>query len=196
MRTSGEATRARILAAARAEFAQYGIAGARVDRIAAGARANKAQLYAYFGNKDALFDAIFQESLNAIVDAVPLDGTDLPGYAVSLYNEFLERPELVRLATWSRLERKSTGPLTVEPLPKEAEKLASIAAAQEAGHIDKNLEPVDVFATVMALSQAWSPASTTVAASPSDTEAEHDRRRQALRTLVARAYAPAATDPR
>ncbi|WP_217146124.1 TetR family transcriptional regulator, partial [Streptomyces sp. AC627_RSS907] len=45
------ATKARLLAAARAEFARHGVAGARVDRIAAAAKANKRLLYVYFGNK-------------------------------------------------------------------------------------------------------------------------------------------------
>ncbi len=53
------ATRQRLIDAARAEFAQYGIAGARVDRIATNAGANKAQIYNYFGSKDRLFDAVW-----------------------------------------------------------------------------------------------------------------------------------------
>jgi AcrR family transcriptional regulator len=161
-----------------------------VDRIAERARANKAQLYAYFGSKDKLFDTVFTESLHAIVDAVPIDGTDLPGYAVRLYDEYLERPELVRLAAWSRLERRPTGPLTAEPTPRYDEKLGDIAAAQAAGHIDPDFDPFDVLATVIALSMAWSPASTTFTASSTDVEADHDRRRTILRTLVTRAYRP------
>src|SRR4026209_2240678 len=50
-----ERTRARILAAATAEFARYGLGGARVDRIAARANANKRMLYYYFRDKDNLF---------------------------------------------------------------------------------------------------------------------------------------------
>jgi len=48
-------TRARILAAAKAEFARGGLGGARVDRIAALAGANKRMLYYYYDNKDGLF---------------------------------------------------------------------------------------------------------------------------------------------
>jgi AcrR family transcriptional regulator len=40
------ATKERLLAAATDEFAAHGIAGARVDRIAAAARANKQLIYA------------------------------------------------------------------------------------------------------------------------------------------------------
>lgn len=76
--------------------AAHGIAGARVDRIVAGARTNKAQLYAYFGSKDGLFDAIFFGSLHRIVDVVPIDAADLADWAVRLYAEYLARPDLVR----------------------------------------------------------------------------------------------------
>ena len=50
----------RILGAATEEFARCGLSGARVDRIAARAGANKRMLYYYFGNKDALFLAALE----------------------------------------------------------------------------------------------------------------------------------------
>nr|GID89628.1 hypothetical protein Ade03nite_85520 [Actinoplanes derwentensis] len=133
---------------------------------------------------------VFTAALTAIVDAVPVDGTDLPGYAVRLYDEYLAHPELIRLAAWCRLERRPAGPLTAGPPPREQEKLDNIAAAQASGHIDDSFEPFDVFVTVIALSMTWSPVSTTFTATSADTEADHDRRRGVLRTLVARAYAP------
>jgi AcrR family transcriptional regulator len=46
-------TTRRIFNAAVVEFAAEGIAGARVDRIAANADSNKALIYSYFGNKDS-----------------------------------------------------------------------------------------------------------------------------------------------
>ena len=52
--------RARILAAATAEFARYGLGGARVDRIAARAGLNKRMLYYYFRDKDNLFLAVLE----------------------------------------------------------------------------------------------------------------------------------------
>jgi AcrR family transcriptional regulator len=190
MAASGEATRRRILDAARDEFAQHGLAGARVDRIADQAKANKAQLYAYFGNKESLFEIVFAESLEGIVEAVPVDGTDLAQYAVRLYDEYLRHPQLIRLAAWSRLERKSEGALTEKPTPRQAEKLQAIAAAQDAGYIDDALEPFDVLVTVIAISMAWSPASTTFTASAGDPESDHERRRRVIRTIVERAFRP------
>ena len=54
------AHRDRILDAALAEFAARGFAGARVDAIAERAEINKRMLYAYVGNKDALWLAVLE----------------------------------------------------------------------------------------------------------------------------------------
>ena len=58
-----EETRREILDAAIQEFASEGVAGARTDSIALGAGVNKALLYYYFGDKEALYaaalDAVF-----------------------------------------------------------------------------------------------------------------------------------------
>ncbi|MEU4829104.1 TetR family transcriptional regulator [Streptosporangium sp. NPDC023615] len=202
MNAAGQATRRRLLDAATAEFAAHGIAGARVDRIAADARANKAQLYAYFTSKDGLFDAVFGEHIDMIVNTVPLDGGDLPGYAVRLYDAYLEHPELVRLATWARLERTPTGALFTPAEPPataehastaehpDARKLRAIADAQDSGHIDPSLAPADVLSIVTAMSMTWSPASAVHAAHRDEDAAEHERRRRALSETVRRAFAP------
>ncbi|WP_433782841.1 TetR family transcriptional regulator [Actinomycetospora sp. CA-101289] len=188
----GQATRRRLLDAAAAEFARYGIAGARVDRIAAAAPANKAQIYAWFTSKDGLFDAVFAEHLALIVDLVPLDATDLPGYAVRLYDSYLERPEVVLLATWARLERVPTGDLLTPAADDVASKLAAIREAQDRGLVTADTAPADVYSMVIALSMAWSPASVTIAAGTGDDPAEHERRRTALAAAVRGAFTPAA----
>jgi AcrR family transcriptional regulator len=59
----------RILKAATAEFARYGLGGARVDRIAERAGANKRMLYYYYGNKEALFLAVMEASYERIRSA-------------------------------------------------------------------------------------------------------------------------------
>ena len=59
------ATKQRLLQAATDEFAAHGIAGARVDRLADTAQANKQLIYAYFGSKDGLFDAALTDSYSA-----------------------------------------------------------------------------------------------------------------------------------
>src|ERR1700675_3819358 len=54
------ATRRKLLTAARREFASSGLAGARVDEIAARAGVNKQLVYHYFGDKDALYLAVLE----------------------------------------------------------------------------------------------------------------------------------------
>src|SRR5262245_44994544 len=103
-RRSAAATKARILDGALREFAARGFAGARVDVIAAQARANKRMLYAYVGNKDALWLATL-ESVYAAKRAEErrLDiGKLSPGEAMRRLIRFnfryhLEHPEFVAL---------------------------------------------------------------------------------------------------
>lgn len=159
----GAATHQRILEVATQEFAEHGIAGARIERIITGARTNKAQLYAYFGSKERLFDAIFFGSLERIVNVVPIDAADLADWAVRLYDEYLERPDLIRLATWARLERRPTGHLVDEPDRLDDNKLRAIADAQAAGLVRRG-DPFDIMAMVIAMSMAWSPVSNVYAA--------------------------------
>ncbi|MER6767321.1 MULTISPECIES: TetR family transcriptional regulator [Amycolatopsis] len=185
----GAATRQRILDAATQEFAEHGIAGARVERIVAAARTNKAQLYGYFGNKEGLFDAIFAASLERIMTVVPIDATDLAGWAVRLYDEYLRRPDLIRLATWERLERRPTGHLVDDSNRLDDAKLRAIAEAQAAGIVREG-DPFDLMAMVIAMSMAWSPVSNVYAASDQEAPELHEQRRALLRESVERAIAP------
>jgi AcrR family transcriptional regulator len=140
----GQRSRQRILDAATDEFAAFGIAGARVNRIAAAAGVNKAQMYGWYESKDGLFDAVFDEHLHRIVDAVPLDADDLPGYAAGLYDSYLTDPELVRLASWRRLERTPTGALLAHHPELTDPKADAIADAQRRGTVRARLHPRDV----------------------------------------------------
>lgn len=184
----GAATYQRILDAATEEFAQHGIAGARIERIVTAARTNKAQLYAYFGDKERLFDAIFLSSLERITNVVPIDADDLAEWAVRLYDEYLRRPDLIRLATWTRLERRPAGHLVETHQHYEDHKLTAIAEAQAAGRIRAG-DPFDIMAMVIAMSMAWSPVSNVYAASSQEPDDVHDRRRALLRDCVRSATA-------
>jgi TetR/AcrR family transcriptional regulator len=65
-RRNPELTKRDILIAAREEFVEHGLDGARVDRIAGRAAANKRLLYHYFGNKDALYSAVLLDAYGEI----------------------------------------------------------------------------------------------------------------------------------
>ena len=107
-----ERTKARILAAATAEFARYGLGGARVDRIATRAGANKRMLYYYFRDKDNLFLAALEGSYSAIRAAErALDLEHLePRVALRRLVEFtwryfLEHPEFMTLLNSENLHK-------------------------------------------------------------------------------------------
>lgn len=59
-------TKAAILKAARDEFCEQGFNGARVDSIAARAKANKRLLYHYYGNKEALYQTVLLDAYREI----------------------------------------------------------------------------------------------------------------------------------
>jgi len=59
-RLDPEQTRQEILAAAREEFAEHGLSGARVDAIAARTRTAKRMIYYYFGSKEGLYLAVLE----------------------------------------------------------------------------------------------------------------------------------------
>jgi AcrR family transcriptional regulator len=154
MTRDSAATKARILAAATAEFAERGLAGARVDRLAASAGANKQLIYAYFGSKEGLFDATLEANLETLLDGVPFDALDLPEYARRLFDFNLAHPELARLARWHQLERP--GMLMQLPVTGVSigRKIGALAAAQEQGRIDNTLPPHQLFVMVMAIIHA------------------------------------------
>jgi AcrR family transcriptional regulator len=147
-----DATRARLLGAARTEFAERGLAGARIDRIAAAAATNKRMIYAYFSSKEGLFDAVVEMNIKQLLDAVPFTADDLPGYAVAYFDQMVADPQALRLAMWRSFER--TGGSTQE-IASYADKLEAIATAQRNGRVIADLAPVDVLAMLLAITRSW-----------------------------------------
>ena len=101
-----EATKKRILDAAKHEFAQNGFDGARVDKIANLAQINKQMLYHYFGNKDELFKLVLEEAYRSLREYEScVDLNHLPANEAILalieftWSHYLEHPELISLLT-------------------------------------------------------------------------------------------------
>jgi AcrR family transcriptional regulator len=99
-----EETRARILAAALAEFSAKGIAGARVDRIADAARTNKRMLYHYFGSKEGLYRAVLHQRLTERPPLADID-TDEADRLGLLFERLADSRDYLRLLMWEALER-------------------------------------------------------------------------------------------
>jgi AcrR family transcriptional regulator len=107
-----ERTKARILAAATAEFARYGLGGARVDRIAARAGANKRMLYYYFRDKDNLFLVALEARyahIRAAERALDLEHLEpreaLRRLVEFTWSYFLDHPEFLTLLNSENLHK-------------------------------------------------------------------------------------------
>lgn len=99
-----EQTHASILRAAIAEFSRGGVAGARTDKIARAAGVNKALLYYYFKDKQALYAAVLEyafgnvySKLMGILDSDRPPGERILGYAATHFDALAENPRLCRV---------------------------------------------------------------------------------------------------
>ena len=101
-----------ILAAARDEFAEFGLGGARVDRIAERAGLNKRLIYYYFEDKEKLFQAVLEQAYRDIREQeMQLRLQDMePAAAVRRLIEFtwdyyLAHPEFMTLLNSANLHK-------------------------------------------------------------------------------------------
>lgn len=154
--SKSDRTRERILESATEEFAAFGIAGGRVDRIARTANANKSQIYEYFGNKEQLFQAVLERHLKDVYQTVHFDPGDLPGYAAMLFDFAMDHPHLMRLVMWNGLEQRRDWPL--DETSSLANQVSRIKDAQMLGSVAKDY-PADFLLTlIITLASAWTAA--------------------------------------
>lgn len=156
------ASRQRILDAAVAEFAEQGFAGARVDAIALRAGINKRMLYAYVGNKKALwlaalervYEAKRQEERTLNLQRLPPAEamqvlirfnfryhTDHPEFLAMLNDENLQRGQNLRE---SERVTKLYSPLLT--LISEV-----LARGQEEGVFRRNVDPMQLYISMVGL---------------------------------------------
>lgn len=110
-------TKLRILDAASEEFADSGFAGARIDRIAQNAQANKQLIYRYFGNKHDLYEAVFMELTSRI-----RRDEDVLNYGKSVFEAMLGlrgadealTSRMIRTLTWEGLDPYATSEEVLE----------------------------------------------------------------------------------
>jgi AcrR family transcriptional regulator len=155
-------TQARILAAAKAEFAAHGLGGARVDRIAANADANKRMLYYYFGNKDALFIAVLEAAYAHIREAeIALHLTELdPPEAIRrlitfTWDYYLKHPEFMTLLNSANLHRARHLKNSVKVRSLHSPFVAMIdeilARGRKSGVFRAGVDPVQLYISIASL---------------------------------------------
>ncbi|HEX6976332.1 MAG TPA: TetR/AcrR family transcriptional regulator [Vicinamibacterales bacterium] len=157
-----EANRARILAAAVAEFASRGFEGASMDQIAARTNTTRGLINYYFGSKEKLYLAVLERVYADIREAEQtLDLTNLsPVDAIRrivefTFNYYVDNEDFVRLVVAEnqargRHMRKSAALRTVNrPI---VDTLAEVVARGQAqGAFRKDVEAVDVHMAIAAL---------------------------------------------
>lgn len=107
-----EATKLRILEAAKKEFAQNGLEGARVDAIALEAQANKRMIYHYFESKENLFKVIIEQayldirSEEALLNLEKLSPKEaITEFVKFTWNYYLKNPEFITLVNNENLNK-------------------------------------------------------------------------------------------
>jgi AcrR family transcriptional regulator len=190
-RRDAAASKQRLATAAAAEFVAHGVAGARVDRIAAAAGANKRLIYDYFGDKDGLFDAVLERVTEEAIGAVPIDADDLPAYAARLFDYHCDHPDLLRLVTWARLEGRTTASAQEQRRASYRRRTAAIEEAQRAGRVTSTLSGSQLLDMIESLAVGWTAAARGLLATPRQLKAERAAQRKAIAEAVRRIVEPA-----
>lgn len=154
-----EATKRDILVAAREEFCEMGLDGARVDRIAERAAANKRLLYHYFGNKEALYSAVLLDAYREIRQgehALHLEAL-APVEAMRMlvrftFEHFRKHPWFIRLLATENMLRaafvKKMPEITELHSPIVAQIRTVLAAGQKEGLFRAGVDPVHLYISI------------------------------------------------
>jgi AcrR family transcriptional regulator len=145
-----------IVSAARAEFAQYGFAGARIDRIAKTASASKERLYAHFGDKETLFRQVVAADAAKFFEAVTVRPDAVPEFVGDIYDLALSHPEHLRMVNWARLEGvRLTSSSDDDQATVPATAITAIRAAQATGYVDSTWQPEELLIVLFGVGLAW-----------------------------------------
>lgn len=155
-------SRLAILRAARDEFAEHGLGGARIDHIAKRAGLNKRLIYYYFKDKDQLFAAVLEQTYDDIREAErALKLLDLkPADAVRRLVEFtwtyyLEHPEFLTLLNSANLhrarhlEQSSRVQALNSPLVEMLDEI--LTRGQRDGSFRGGVDPVQLYISIASL---------------------------------------------
>ncbi|WP_066287136.1 TetR/AcrR family transcriptional regulator [Arthrobacter sp. B6] len=148
-------TKALLLTAATEEFSAKGLAGARVDSIAAAAGVNKERIYQYFGKKDELFDAVLAAELVRVMSEVPIEGhgaAAIGEYAGRLFDRHTRDGALARLLFWEGLER---GSYTVDRATRSDHCVAKVDQVLAVLPGIDRTDAADLVITIVTLCDGW-----------------------------------------
>ncbi|MBA4267274.1 MAG: TetR family transcriptional regulator [Comamonadaceae bacterium] len=152
-----------ILLAARDEFAEHGLGGARVDRIAERAGLNKRLIYYYFADKETLFQAVLEQAYRHIREKereLNLLGLK-PAMALRRLVEFtwtyyLENPEFLTLLNSANLHRARHLQQSERARQLNSPLIATLGEVLERGRLDGSfrggVDPLQLYVSIAGLS--------------------------------------------
>jgi AcrR family transcriptional regulator len=156
-----ERTRREILAAARQEFAEHGLSGARIDTIAARMRTNKRMIYYYFGSKEGLYLATLEQVYSEIrsveqeLDLECLTPSDAVRRIIEFTFDYHEaHPDFVRLVSIENIHHakhlarseqvRSLSMIVIQALD------GILRRGRRSGSFQSDLDPVDLHMLISA----------------------------------------------
>jgi AcrR family transcriptional regulator len=155
-------TMAEILEVATHEFADKGLAGARIDEIAAATRTSKRMIYYYFGSKDGLYLAVLEEAYRRmraieanlhLADLPPAEA--LQRLVEFTYDHHRDNEDFIRLVSSENIHRaaylrqsNSIRDLNVKAIDTIRE---LYERGVQQGAFRPGLDPVDIHAAISAL---------------------------------------------
>lgn len=151
-----------ILKVATAEFAEKGLAGGRIDEIAALTRTSKRMIYYYFGSKDGLYLAVLEEAYRSmrsieselqLQNMAPVDALRrLVGFT---FDHHQGNPNYIRLVMSENIHR---GMYLAQSKNIQALNVPAIQGIRDlyergvvGGEFRAGLDPVDIHASISAL---------------------------------------------
>jgi len=158
-----ERTKADILAVATREFAEKGLAGARIDAIADATRTSKRMIYYYFGGKEALYVAVLEDAyrrIRAIEATLHLEDLApepaLRRLVAHTVDYQLANPDFIRLVMTENIHRgeylKSSKVIQRLNVPAIDAVRAIYERGCASGVFRPGLDPVDLHMSISALS--------------------------------------------
>jgi AcrR family transcriptional regulator len=158
-----ERTQANILQMAEAEFGEKGLAGARIDEIAAATRTSKRMIYYYFGSKEGLYLAVLEETYRRVRDVESqlhlqdLEPEDALRRLVAFtFDHHLHHESYIRIVMSENINR---GQYLAQSRRIQDLNVPAIAAIRnlyergvKTGVFRKGLDAVDIHASISALS--------------------------------------------
>jgi AcrR family transcriptional regulator len=157
-----ERTMAGILEVASTEFAEKGLAGARIDEIAAATRTSKRMIYYYFGSKEGLYLAVLEDAyrrMRAVESELHLDNlapeAALRKLVTVTFDHHHRHPGFIRLVMSENMQR---GQYLARSKTIQAMNVPAIGAIQKlyargvaSGEFRPGLDAVDIHASISAL---------------------------------------------